>query len=253
MILFFAHWGMGHHPFDHLQADGYDIVILYNYTTLNLKQLNTSLNLNQPNTSLAYSELTESGISGSDIYEIIKNYRQINIIALGAGVWAASAAFDNMYHALSISDNSHCGTSNRFRIIRLLKKMGQAIAIDGTLCPVSNIWGIPQQTFNAMLQQQAGATTEQSHAATTELSAFKENYIFSNAIVWTSAIISKNNPIIPAANQTRFWSEYNLCTDRNKKLVFNSSGFSIHYIEKSHFPFQEYEKWDSILNYNKTL
>ena len=220
VILFFAHWGMDHRPFDHLQGNGYDVVIIYNYTTLNINPLN-------------------SGLTDPSIYGIIKNYRQINIIALGAGVWAASATFDHIYHTLT--------TSNKFRIIRLLKKMGKAIAIDGTLCPVSNTWGIPQQTFNAMIQQPAGNPAEQNSEASAELAFFKENYIFSNAIVWTKAIISKNNTILPAANQTRFWSEYNLCTDRNKKLVFNNTQFSIHYIEKSHFPFEEYEKWDSIL------
>ena len=204
MILFFADWGMDHQPFGHLQGDDYDIVILYNYNTLE-----------------------------SRLLEVIKNYRQINIIALGAGVWAASATFDHIYHTLT--------TSNKFRIIRLLKKIGKAIAIDGTLCPVSNTWGIPQQTFNAMIQQPAGNPAEQNSEASAELAFFKENYIFSNAIVWTKAIISKNNTILPAANQTRFWSEYNLCTDRNKKLVFNNTQFSIHYIEKSHFPFEEYE------------
>ena len=237
MILFFAHWGMDQRPFDHLQGDDYDVIILWNYTTLNINPLNSSL-------------------TDPDIYGIIKNYRQINIIALGAGVWAASATFDHIHHTLttsgsSTSGSSPAGTSNRFRIIRLLKKMGKAIAIDGTLCPVSNTWGIPQQTFKGMLQQQAGVPAEQSHEATAELSSFKENYIFSNAIVWTKAIISKNNPILPAANQTRFWSEYNLCTDRNKKLVFNNGPFTIQHIEKSHFPFEEYERWDSILNYGQ--
>ena len=206
VILFFADWGMDHHQYGHLQGGDYDIIIISNYSDYN-------------------------------IYNTIKTYRQINIIAQGAGVWAASAAFDNIYHTLSTSGSS---TSGKYRLIRLLKKMGKAIAIDGTLCPVSNIWGIPQEIFNIM----AEGPGEMSR----ELRAFRENYLFSNAILWNKAIICKNNPIIPAENQTRFWNEYNLGTDRNNRLTSNSGEFSITYMEKSHFPFEEYEKWDSILN-----
>ena len=219
VILFFADWGMDHQPFGHLQGDDYDIVILYNYTTLE-----------------------------SRLLEVIKNYRQINIIALGAGVWAASATFGQIYHSLTTSGSftsgsSPAGTSNRFRIIRLLKKIGRAIAIDGTLCPVSNIWGIPQEIFNIM----AEGPGEMSR----ELRAFRDNYLFSNAILWNKAIISKNNPIIHAENQTRFWDEYNLGTDRNHRLTAGSEEFTIGYIESTHFPFEEYGKWDSILNYGQ--
>jgi hypothetical protein len=211
VILFFTDWGMDHHQYGHLQGGDYDVIIISNY-------------------------------SDYSIYNTIKTYRQINIIAQGAGVWAASAAFDNIYHTLSTSGSSTYGssTSGKYRLIRLLKKMGKAIAIDGTLCPVSNIWGIPQEIFNIM----AEGPGEMSR----ELRAFRENYLFSNAILWNKAIICKNNPIIPAENQTRFWNEYNLGTDRNHRLTRSSGEFSITYMEKSHFPFEEYEKWDSILN-----
>ena len=203
VILFFAGWDISHQQFEHLKGGDYDIVIFNDYTNIN-----------------------------ADIYNIVKSYKQINVIACGAGVWAASATFDKLYYSLS--------APGKFRIIRLLKKMGKAIAIDGTLCPVSNIWGIPQQKFNIM--------AEQNQRTLKELKAFNENYLFSNAIVWSKAVISRDNPVFPAANQERFWSEYNLCTDRNKKLVFNTSEFSIVYNKKSHFPFEEYEKWDSILD-----
>lgn len=225
VILFFADWGMDHNQHKHLQGGNYDIIIISNYQTLSCPAPDCS-------------------IPDYSIYHIIKNYRQINVIAQGAGVWAACALFDNMYHTLSTSSSSNCG---KYRLIRLLKKMGKAIAIDGTLCPVSNIWGIPQQRFNSMIG--LPAKTPQELKTLRELEAFRENYFFSNAIVWSKAIISRNNPLFPAANQQRFWSEYNLCTDRNNKLIFSTAEFSIDYIEKSHFPFDEYEKWESILDF----
>ena len=78
---------------------------------------------------------------------MINSYTQINVIAFGAGVWASSILLDNYFR--------HLSPQNRFRSLRLLKKIKKSIAINGTLCTVSNIWGMPQTKFNKISKEKS--------------------------------------------------------------------------------------------------
>lgn len=264
LIIFFAGWGMDWRPFSHLSAGtGYDVALFFNYTNLNPDICNTL--------ECEWRELNPE----CPIYSMVSKYPKINLVAFGAGVWAASILFDNYLR--------HLSPQNRFRSLRLLKKIEKSVAINGTLCPVSNIWGIPQRLFNSTLKELEAEVASGKETINTskcinkytkrvcgssdvykkyittgskrgledlknELSALRDNYIFSNAIFWNKIIIGDNDITIPAKNQDRFWSEYELGIDKNNRMTFNASNFTIIHTEDAHFPFFNWEKWDDILN-----
>lgn len=262
LIIFFAGWGMDYRPFSHLHSSEYDVALFFNYTN--------------PNPDLCSGLECQPGVLHPDcpIYNMINSYAQINVIAFGAGVWASSILLDNYFR--------HLSPQNRFRSLRLLKKIKKSIAINGTLCTVSNIWGMPQTKFNKIIENlereiSSGYTFSTSEclnsylremcsdAATlerylqnlphrgledikNELASFKENFVFSNAIFWNRVIIGNNDTIIPSENQNRFWSEYELGLDKNNRLAFNAHDFSIEHTDNPHFPFFNWERWEDMLN-----
>ncbi len=263
LVIFFAGWGMDWRPFSHLSGKEHDIAIFFNYTT--------------PSPDICGNIECLPGVLHPEcpIYNMVNKYPQINLIAFGAGVWAASIFFDNYLR--------HLSPQSRFRSLRLLKKITKSVAINGTLCPVSNIWGIPQRLFNNTLKEleaevSSGKETIHTSKCITkylqrmcgtgdiyekylatqpergledlknELSALRDNYIFSNSIFWNKIIIGNNDITIPSKNQKRFWSEYELGIDRNNRMAFNAHDFSIICTEDAHFPFFNWKSWDDPLN-----
>ena len=249
LILFFAGWGLDWHPFSHLSSSEYDVAIFFNYTHFDLDH---------------------------PFYKTLQKYSQINVIAYGAGVWAASSMFDRYFQFLS--------AKGKFSSLRFLKKINKSVAINGTLCPVSNTWGIPQRLFNSTLNALNKEVISNKYTIGTskcikkylsrmckneeeynrylanpsqrgleeiknELLALKENYVFSNAIYWNKVIIGIDDISIPAKNQLRFWSEYELGIDRSSKISLNANNFCIQQIQEAHFPFFNWEKWEDILNF----
>lgn len=263
LILFFAGWGMDEKPFLHLSGCEYDIIILYNYTNFNLRfcsPLNCTETDMHPN---------------CPIYRTFKRYSSINVVAFGYGVWVAALIFDKYLRHLEVK--------SRFRTFRLLKKISKTVAINGTLCPVSNIWGMPQEVFNNTLatlgkEVNANIYTYNTSACINkyngnmlahneelllkykevaphrgledvynELVAIKENYTFCNSLFWNKIIICNNDTVIPANNQERFWSEYEMGIDRNNRLSFNAQDFTIEKQDAPHFPFFSWKNWGEIL------
>lgn len=263
LILFFAGWGMDEKPFLHLSESEYDVIIIYNYTNFNLRFCS---NLS----------CSETGMHPNcPIYRTFKRYGQINVVAFGYGVWVAALLFDRYLR--------HLEAKSRFRVLRLLKKISKTVAVNGTLCPVSNIWGVPQKIFNSTLKALNKEVNEKTYTYGTsecikkfnlkmfagnrellaryrdvaprrglediynELVAMKENYTFSNAIFWNRIIICNNDTVIPAKAQERFWSEYEMGIDKSNRLSFNAHDFTIEKHDAPHFPFFNWKSWDEII------
>lgn len=261
LILVFAGWGTDSNLFSHLKEDEYDVIICYNFTRLDFDVCNTF--------ECKSGELHPQ----CPLLNTFNRYREINIITWGFGVWIASITFDRYLE--------HLKPLGRFRTLRLLKKIRRSVAVNGTLCPVSNTWGIKQKVFNNTLKSLEQETREgiaTNESATlqnfvkkmcgnkgtlnrfmaqvpqralediyNELLAIKENYIFSNAIFWNKVIICDKDTIIPAKNQSAFWEEYEINIDTSNKLAFNANDFKIEHIEAYHYPFFKWNNWSEIL------
>lgn len=261
LILVFTGWGMDYNAFSHLRGMDYDVIVCYNYTRLDFDlcdKLECTLGLLHPECPL---------------YNTFKQYREINVIAWGCGVWAASITFDRYLQ--------HLKPEGRFRTLRLLKKIKKSVAINGTLCPISTTWGINQQVFNNTLKAlemevRNNVTAKDSitlqkftkkmcgtkgtlekymtqapqrglEDVYNELMAVKENFIFSNAVFWNKVIICDRDTTIPAKNQARFWETYELNVDTSNRLAFNAHDFKIEHFDAYHYPFFKWSCWDDIL------
>lgn len=212
LILFFNGWSLDENCIKHLDSDQYDVLMFYDYTTLNVEE---------------------------NILNEIKNYAQVNIISFSMGVWACAAVIDR------------------------LGDIKKTIAINGTLIPVDDEFGIPVKIFNLTLANLSEITYPKffknmfadfkgvnimSYLPKRSVSEQKEELLaikdfalkhnFShNFNRFNKVIISNNDKIIPARNQINFWSRGN-----NSDIIR---------IDDSHCLFNSFSKWEEILNYGE--
>ncbi|MGC9062882.1 DUF452 family protein [Calditerrivibrio sp.] len=130
----------------------------------------------------------------------------------------------------------------------------EAIAINGTLKPIDDFFGIPVNIFNGTLENLSDENLDRFYKrvfeknydlvnkylsydiekAKAELISIK-NLVDSGILVeniYTKAIISEDDRIFPPSNQISFWQ-------REVKQIFVSGG---------HFPFYQFESWDDIID-----
>lgn len=174
------------------------------------------------------------------VLDEIKTYDEVNIISFSMGVWAAAAVMDN------------------FNNIKM------TTAINGTLVPVSDEFGIPVKIFNLTLSNLSELTyprffknmfadfkgaEHQLHKIPKrsvedqkkELLAIKDfsakNNYTHKISRFDRIIISNNDKIIPAKNQIKFWSQR-----QDLKIIR---------IDDSHCIFNSFSTCNEIVNYGK--
>lgn len=190
VIIFFNGWGMDENVVCHLEYHNYDVVMLYDYNTLE-----TDFN-----------------------FESLIEYKNRYLIAWSMGVMVATL-FNLEYTS--------------------------ATAINGTLKPIDNEFGIPQRIYDLTIKgfNEKGAQrfiksmfnenielpqiSRDIENQKSELSALK-NYAANSNFKYSRIILSDNDKIIPTKNQVAFWGiEPNI-----------SSG---------HCPFMLFKKWKELL------
>lgn len=219
LILFFAGWGMDEQPFLNLAEAEYDIIIISNYSNLNIQ------------TTIIDSLLNE--------------YNEINIVAWSMGVWVAG-------HVL----NSYLSSSAKTGNIKLNSKLNLCIAINGTPMPISDEYGIPTAIFNGTIDtlpqsiekfnlRMCGSKTVYSQFKSVEpkrtaedkkeeLIALKESFTICNTLKWTKAVVAKNDRIFPPENQLRYWREY---LKKEYPQAEKPTPFAIDEIDAPHYVF----------------
>lgn len=249
LIICFAGWGMDEKPFMHMTNSQYDVVIFYDYTTFRF------IGCSQTNC------LAQIATSQCLIYNLFSKYDEINIIAWSMGVWGASMAFNQYFNTLC---NIGQVTNHK-----LLKKIRHCIAINGTLFPISTIWGIPQNIYDKTLENLpagfnkfnlrmcGGKNTYEKYMACApsrdvddiknELIAIKDNFFLCNSLTWSTAIISSNDLIFPTKNQHTFWEDYLTSTPYSQNISFERDKFRIIEIDDAHYPFFRWNAWEQIL------
>lgn len=190
VIIFFNGWGMDESVVYHLEYHNYDVVMFYDYNTLE-----TDFN-----------------------FESLIEYKNKYLIAWSMGVMVATL-FNLEYTS--------------------------ATAINGTLKPIDNEFGIPQRIYDLTIKgfNEKGAQrfiksmfnenielpqiSRDIENQKSELSALK-NYTANSNFKYSRIILSDNDKIIPTKNQVAFWGiEPNI-----------SSG---------HCPFMLFKKWKELL------
>ena len=176
-----------------------------------------------------YRDLTpEQGLQN-----IINSYQQVSLVSWSMGVWAGQKLF---------ADSA--GTFHR------------SIAINGTLCPIDDRWGIPEKIFTETLtgfdattrmkfyrrmcrektnlkmflarQPQRSPVDQQN-----ELAALQKMVDCTpvEQSIYQKVIIAEYDWIIPSANQRQFWLG---------KQIIEIAGF--------HFLFYLWQSWDHLLS-----
>jgi pimeloyl-[acyl-carrier protein] methyl ester esterase len=175
-----------------------------------------------------YSEL---GLD-EDISIVISYYKEAYLVGWSMGVWAGQHLFARSY--------------GRFR-----KRM----AVNGTLCPINDHYGIPFDVFSSTLEhfgetarlkfyrrmcrdrenlegflsnQPKRGLDDQRHEL--EILLRTADCLPADASIYTDVVIAGRDSIIPTTNQRRFWE---------KKMV--------HLIDGSHFPFYGWRSWDEVI------
>ncbi|RUM46506.1 MAG: hypothetical protein DSY80_02015 [Desulfocapsa sp.] len=205
LLIFCNGWGMDSEPLKHLISENYDVLMLYDYSTLK-------------------SPLT--------VTDLIASYETTSLLAWSMGVWAGQQIFGEMQ-----------------------KDLTSCIAINGTLCPIDDVFGIPEKMVRATLDKlDKKQRLKFYYRMCRDRDVYKKfiqnqpkrdvadqkrelDSLLKNArckeparIVYKRAIVASHDFIIPTRNQLQFWPE---------KIVKRVDG--------SHFLFYAYNSWDELL------
>jgi len=190
LIIFFNGWGMDENVVNHLEFEDYDVLMFYDYNSL------------------------ETDFE----FLLLENYSEKYLIAWSMGVMTATL-FDIDYTSKT--------------------------AVNGTLKPINDKFGIPERIYNLTVKNftPEGAEKFIKNMSLKGIEFPKSNREFENIKSELSAllhyesnpdfnydrvIISSEDKIIPAKNQTAFWG-----TEPN--------------IESGHAPFNCFTKWSELL------
>ncbi len=251
-ILFFTGWGMDENPFKHLEHKGYDLIMFYDYSTLTFK--------NCPQDEICAPQCSQECI----MQQIFNYYREIYIIGWGLGVWCASAAFDKYLVRL--------GHFGQFRELKFWARIKRAIAINGTLIPISKTWGITPHSYKKTLDALPDSNIMEnflhhmcqgkkeyefyiSHSpqreateAKEELDTIEKELFLSNSLTWDTAIISEDDIIFKTHRQKAFWENYSNISDGYIPGTRRKFNLKMVNIPGSHYMFNRYHSWEEILN-----
>ena len=142
--------------------------------------------------------------------EALSGYRKIRLVAWSLGVWAASVVFGKKPVSFT-----------------------EAIAVNGTPCPVHDQWGIPETIFRGTLDNVTEEGMRRFNREELEYlyaeikKASPASALFNG---WTQALISSEDRIFPTENLRAFWQGRCPITE----------------IEAPHYPFYLWKQWDEI-------
>lgn len=167
-----------------------------------------------------------------ELVKIVRTYETSFLVGWSMGVWAGQKLFEGCQELLQ-----------------------ERIAINGTLCPVHELHGIPRKIFAGTMEnwskknrkkfylRMSGDKSTYSQFIQNEpertVSNQKQELAYyldaadctdASQAIYSKIIISNNDRIVPTDNQLAYWGEENVLR-----------------IEGSHFPFYRWQKWDEML------
>ena len=198
VIIFFNGWGMDENVVRHLDREGYDVLMFYDYNTLD-----TDFD-----------------------FDLLNVYSKINIVAWSMGVMVATLI------------------SPLARYLESLSYDGLIVAINGTLKPINEEFGIHPKIYDltikgfnekgrdkfikSMFEEDAEiACFRDLNEQQSELVALKK-YCSNEKFEYNKILISDNDRIIPTKSQVAFWG-----------IEPNLKG--------GHCPFLQFKKWGELL------
>ena len=208
LIIFFNGWGMDEGVVKHLKFDDYDVVMFYDYNTLDTD------------------------------FVLDKKYPEVNIVAWSMGVNIAGVNIAGVNTGVNTGVN---------RIGVTFGNISKIVVINGTLKPIDEKYGIPPRIYDmtiAGFDEKSrdkfinnmginskdisyllfNRTLENQKSELLALKNYKANLEFKPAKIY----ISEDDRIIPTKNQCAFWG-----------IEPNLKG--------GHYPFLNFARWGDIL------
>jgi biotin synthesis protein BioG len=167
--------------------------------------------------------------------DLLSRYQDINVIAWSMGVWAYAQTAD-----------------------RIVGSVRQAIALNGTLLPVHDTYGIPPSVYQTTIENFSASGRKKffrrmcgsnevlqqfySYHPRRSLSDQREELIAIQKMIdgppetpgsYTCALVGRRDRIFPTQHQINFWQ------DRRRYIL----------IDAPHFPFFLWNNWKEILEY----
>ena len=197
---------MDEYPFEPLVSHEWSVLMFYDYTDFS---------------------------TDKDLQRLFDEYEKIILIGWSMGVWAGQHLFEEFPATLDA-----------------------AVAINGTLCPINDEFGIPETVvqatladidekqrlkfyyrmcrdrilYRSFLEKQPQRSVENQKGELAVLLANTTNIELAKSI-YSCAIISERDFIMPTKNQLNYWPEE-----------------IVKLIDESHFPFYAYKSWDEIIS-----
>ena len=237
LIIFFNGWSLDENIVKHMTSNNYDVLMFYDYSDFEI---------------------------ASEILEEIKTYEEINIVAFSFGVWAFGYALCHCEALATLpTKRLNIGLERKIQIDSWIAaspsaprndmecfSLNQVVAINGTLIPIDDKFGISQKMFDLTLNNLSEKTYPKffqnmfdGEADFTkmpkrtvenqkeELLAIKNNSKKQiKSFSPTKVFIGLSDKIIPVKNQIAFW-------EGKAQIIKKQSG---HYIN--------FESWDEIIN-----
>ncbi len=168
-----------------------------------------------------------------DLSAVIASYAEAYLVGWSMGVWAGQCLF--------------AASAGRFQ---------RKIAINGTLCPIHDRFGIPVEIFSSTLENFNEAVRLKFYRRMCRERGILETFLAHqpergldnqrlelrrllqatdclspDVSIYTDIVIAARDFILPTANQERFWRDHN-----------------IHILDGPHFLFYGWESWDDVLH-----
>ena len=228
LIIFFAGWSFDYKPFEFLDCEDFDVLVVYDYNnplSLTLSPGERSALIPFPRERAQLCECNETTTAGEG------SYKQTYLIAWSMGVFVA------------------------YQLRAQLPEFDKKIAINGTPFPVDDEFGIPQKPFLLTLRHAKtgleGKFYQNIFNSTEEFERYMKTPVertIDNRVeelqslydrikvtektyepFYDKAFVSSNDKIIPTKNQLKFWQD------------------KVQTIESGHFPFYNFKSWNEIL------
>ncbi|MFI3289951.1 MAG: malonyl-ACP O-methyltransferase BioC [Rikenellaceae bacterium] len=223
LILFFGGWATDFNPFARLIAEGKDVVMVYDYTTLD--GLHNELN------------------------ELCSRYTKIHLVAWSMGVWAASKVVE--LYRLPL-----CKFASRTAINGTPQAIDPQYGISPKVFD-KTIENLPHGLGRFNLRMCGGKRQLDEYNMSpsmrgdddikAELIAIRDMSQRVDFVLWDRVIVGTKDTIFTTENQLRFWREYQ--GESNPKI-------EIQELSEPHFLFGRYNIWSEIIastNVNKEL
>lgn len=167
-----------------------------------------------------------------DVVDLARNYADAYLVAWSMGVWAGQRLFSGLRHCFRAT-----------------------VAINGTLCPIHDAWGIPEEILIATLRNYSPESRQklyrrmcrdreleprfQTHLPGRGLEDQREELeillgmcdcLPAHGSIYSRILIADRDLVMPTANQLEFWR-----TERPRRIA------------GQHFPFYRWPSWDALL------